>query len=242
MKASELVERGDYFSSKKLYEEAYVCYLEAALSEKDGDAFYELGRMYLYGRYVDRDYAKAFKYFRISFDITGSSRGMIDIMLNEYDEITSDKEGRRNCRNYFDYMLEHGEFCMYVTIGCEYGIGRLYDLDYQRKIDYMYKAIEKGYNIGYDIIAEMYFEGKGVEQNYEKAYEFLMQYKGKASTAKPFILAEMYRCGLYLKTDIDKAMDLYRSVIDDFDEIPEAPDEYYQRACEIIKKMKGETN
>lgn len=242
MKASELVKKGDYYLSIEMDEEAYVCYLEASLQGTDGGAFYKLGLMYLYGIYVERDYEKAFKYFRISFDMTGRAQGLIDIMLYEFNEICSDKEGRKNCRDYLDYMLEHGEWCLYVTIGCEYGMGRLYELDYERKIDYMHKAIEKGFNIGYDTLAEMYFEGNGVEQSYEKAYELLMSYEGTASTTKPFILAEMYRRGLYLKTDLDKAMELYRSVIDDFDEIPEAPDEYYQRACEIMKNLKGDTN
>lgn len=232
---SKLVKKGDYYEGCGLYEEAYVYYLEAALNEEDGDAIFNLGVMYLNGEYVDRNYEKAFGYFRKAYELTGKVP-YYDRIYDQYDEIAADKEGRRCFREYMDYLLEEGRPELYIMIGGEYGLGKIYPYDIARQIDYYEKAIDTGINVGYDYLAEIYFEGKGVPQDFEKAYRYLTSYEGADSYTKTYILAEMYRNGFYLEKDITKAKELYQAIVDDATKWNYL-DTYYQMACERLKEL-----
>ncbi len=232
---SELVKRGRYYDGYGMHEEAYTYYLEAALYDEDPEAIFELGVKYLCGSYVDRDYEKAFKYFKTAYDKNNSLESLYYI-TQEYDELAKDKTGRRLVKEFMDYMLECGQWEMYISIGDEYGTGRIYPLDVSKQIECYEKAIEKGINVGCDCLAELYFEGKVVEQDCDKAYQYLMSYDGYGSFSKPFYLAEMYRKGICVKKDTGKAKELYRSIVDD-DVAMKFEDRYYLRACEILEEM-----
>ena len=238
MKASKLVEKGQYFDGCGLQEEAYAYYLEAALSgEDDGKGIFELGIKYLCGEYVDRDYEKAFKYFKMAYEMNGSLWSVYWVE-NEIDEIAKDKTGSRLCKEYLDYLLEQGEWDLYITIGQKYGSGKIYPRDVSKQIEYYKKAIDKDIDMGYDCLAEIYFYGKGVERDYEKAYQYLMSYEGATSYVKIFILAEMNRNGLYLEKNAEKAKELYRSIVND-DGVMKSEDMYYLQSCEILEKMES---
>ncbi len=232
---NELVKRGRYYDGCGLHEEAYTFYLEAALSDEDPDAIFELGVKYLCGSYVERDYGKAFKYVKMAYDINKSLESLYYI-TQEYDELAKDKTGRRLVKDFMDHMLECGQWEMYISIGDEYGSGRIYPLDVSKQIECYEKAIEKGINVGYDLLAELYFEGEVVVQDCNKAYQYLMSYEGYESFSKPFYLAEMYRKGICVEKDTDKARELYRLIVDD-DIAMKFEDKYYLRACEILEEM-----
>ncbi len=169
--ASELVKKAEYYNYMRMEEEAYVYYLEAALSENDPEALYNLGRMYLSGRYVEKDYVKAFKYFKQSYDLSGSLDCIFWIMDNSED-IAKDKEGRKEFRDFFDYLLDNGEWALYITVGGEYGAGKIYDYDVKKQIECYEKAIEKGIDMGYDCLAELYYEGQNLDtQNRLKLFQ-----------------------------------------------------------------------
>ncbi len=233
--ASELVKKAEYYLFERMYEEAYVYYLEAALTERNAEAIDKLGRMYLAGKYVECDYIKAFKYFKLAYDISHNFDSLIWIM-DSYDDIAKDKDGRSAFRDYFDYLIECGEWAMYITVGGEYGSGEIYEQDVEKQIECYEKAIEKGIDMGYDCLAELYFEGNNIPHDYEKAYKYLSSYEGEASNVKKFILAEMYRQGLYLKKDVEKAKELYRSIVDD-DLSMKYDDDFYVRSVEMLEKL-----
>lgn len=233
--ASELFKKAEYYLFERMYEEAYVYFLEAALTERNAEAIDKLGRMYLAGEYVECDYIKAFKYFKLAYDISHNLNFIICIM-DSYDDIAKNREGRIAYRDFFDYLIKCGEWAMYITIGGEYGSGKIYEQDVEKQIECYEKAIEKGINMGYDCLAELYFEGKNVSPDYEKAYKYLSSYEGEASNVKKFIIAEMYRRGIYLKKDVNKAKELYQSIVDD-DFSMKYDDEFYIRSVEILEKM-----
>ena len=61
LRAKEYEEHGDM-------EQAYQCYLEAALSEEDGEAINALAHLYYDGEYVYESYDKAGEYFGKAYD------------------------------------------------------------------------------------------------------------------------------------------------------------------------------
>ena len=68
MDTQKLYENGRCAYDNERYEDAYFYFLEAALSG-DADSMMYLGCMYLYDAYVDRDYKKAFHFFKESMDL-----------------------------------------------------------------------------------------------------------------------------------------------------------------------------
>ena len=232
---TKLLKKGEYYYRRSLYEKAYTYFLESALTENNVEAMYKLGLMYLSGYYVARDYTKAFSYFKKAYDVSGSLRATMRIMT-EYDEIAKDIDGRKAYKDYFDYLIERGEWSMYIPVGGEYGSGKIYEYNVNKQIECYEKAVEKGIEMGYDCLGELYFYGKGVEQDYKKAYEYLSGYEGETSSVKTFILAEMYRNGFYLEQNTDKAIELYRKITED-EMLKNYEDEYYMRAVKVLESM-----
>ena len=68
MNNSELCEIAKKLEDRGDIERAYQCYLEAALTEDDGEAMYTLAKMYFEGDYVRQDYDKAGLYFGMAYD------------------------------------------------------------------------------------------------------------------------------------------------------------------------------
>ena len=68
MNNSVLCEMAKKYEDRGNIEKAYQCYLEAALSEDDGEAMYALAQMYFDGEYVNESYEKAGKYFGRLYD------------------------------------------------------------------------------------------------------------------------------------------------------------------------------
>ena len=232
---NELVKRGKEYIVERMHAEAYRCFLEAVLSDGDGDAYNWLGRMYLCGWYVRQDYVKAFKYIKLGYEKTGRCIVMFDIMEASR-KIGKSKPGSSLCREFFEYMVESGDKNMLITIACEYGIGDIYPRDYNKKIEYLERAVNSGINMGYECLGEMYFKGEGVVRDYRKAYEYFTAFDGYASNMKRYYLAEMLSKGIYIDRDTDKARALLHDIVDS-DDPWKTEDEFYQKACELLEKM-----
>ncbi len=232
---NELVKQGKYYSGCGLHEEAYRYFLEAAMKDEDTDAYFWLGRMYLYGWHVRKDYEKAFKYFKDGYDVDGPNYFLADIM-EERKEIAKDKRGRELFIDLLEYMLECGEKNTLISIGLEYGSGDIYPLNYEKQRACYQKAIDCGINMGYECMGEVYFKGEGVEQDYKKAYEYFMKYDEFCSFLKPFCIAEMYRNGWYLEKNMEKAIELYKEIVESEGSY-KTEDMYYLKSCEILEEL-----
>ncbi len=93
----ELLKQGELFRDKGCYEDAYKCFLEAAMLN-NRTALRKLGRCYLRGEGVQQNYEKAALYFDLSKNLNDS---------NDYDEedIDCSPEGKK-CQFNFTQGLE----------------------------------------------------------------------------------------------------------------------------------------
>ena len=239
MNSRELIELGRDHLEEYEVEEAYRCFLEAALMD-DPEAIIELGIAYLYGRGVNEDFKKAFHYFKTAYTLKRDLSMMWDIS-EVRDDLILTEEGRNAYMDFIEFLLENEEWEMYIYMADEYSDGGIFPENTEKKIEYLNKAIEHGIDMGFDCLGEMYFLGEKVEQDYKRAYEYFMSYEGNASFAKPYYLGEMYRRGLYPKKDADKAKQLYLSITES-DNPAKYYDKYYEPAAEHLKLIRRHAN
>lgn len=234
MRTEDLTELGDVYANEADFEEAYRMYLEAALAG-DGEGFYKLGQMYLFGdEPVTQDYEKAFKLFKLDFEATGKIRGLLD-SFDESDGIRACEEGRRAFRDYIEYMIDHEEWYFYIIKANELKGGGVYPEDPAEVVHCYEEAMNHGIEMGCECLAELYYLGLGVARDYKKAYDLWQSYEGSQSLVKPYYLGEMYLHGYYVQQDSDSAAEYFRTIIDKGEFWKE--DVFFQRAKARLEEM-----
>ena len=117
-----------------------------------------------------------------------------------------------------------------IMMGDAYANGDGVPQDAEEAIRWYKKAVKKGMTFGNECIGMLYYEGNGVPVDYKKALKYLTKDKGKKSFCTLYSLGEMYRQGLYVVKNPDKAWQYYQEIVDD--ESPSGKlDDYYWRAC-----------
>ena len=161
LQAKEYEERGDM-------ERAYQYYLEAALSEDDGEAINALGRLYYEGDYVSQSYDKAGAYFGQASDKGANVRGWTLIIAGSYMENKAKKDPEKLAlaMEYYQKAGDLGVPFGYECLGAiYYNIGE-YDKAYENlaKMD--------GKNpCGLYYMGRLYDEGHFVKRDRSKAIE-----------------------------------------------------------------------
>ena len=236
MTIQEIVDLGKAYRDERSYEEAYGYFLEGAIAN-NAEAIENLGLLYLLGEGVDQNEEKAFRYYRMYYDMTGDK----DMLMNISDclsDLLNRKEGCRLYRELLEYLIDNGEWDIWIQKGFGYREGTAYPKDLFKAIDCFEQAISHGVSMGYECLGEMYFLGEGVEQNYKKAYEFFQSCEGHSSFIKPYYLGEMYRLGLYVENNFDKAKQEYRRIVDSPVKM-RAVDSYYIKAARRLRYIEG---
>ena len=161
LQAKEYEERGDM-------ERAYQYYLEAALSEDDGEAINALGRLYYEGDYVSQSYDKAGAYFGQASDKGANVRGWTLIIAGSYMENKA-KEDPEKLALAMEYYQKAGDLGVpfgYECLGAIY-----YNLrDYEKAYENLSKMDEKN-TCGLYYMGRLYDEGRYVEKDMDKAIE-----------------------------------------------------------------------
>ena len=80
------------------------------------------------------------------------------------------------------------------------------DHRFNEAIQLLEKSAMKGFNVANHCLGDMYYNGKGVEQSYERAYDYFN--KGVGFSACKFRLALMLRDGIGVAKDKDKSNEL----------------------------------
>ncbi len=117
-----------------------------------------------------------------------------------------------------------------ITLATTYENGDGIKQDSQEAIRLYKKAVKAGIPFGNECIGLIYYQGKGVPADYEKAYQYFTKDNVKKSACTTYSLAEMYRQGLYVEKDETEACSLYENIVYDNSEYAEL-DDYYWRAC-----------
>ncbi len=168
MNNSELCEIAKKYESRGDIENAYQCYLEAAMAENDGEAMKALAQMYFEGNYVHENYDKAGKYYGMAYDQRADIEPWTLIIAGCYWE----KQAEGNEQNllyaikYYQAAADLGEGYGYECLGKKY-----YDMgEYEKAYEYLTKE-ENLNSCGFYYLGRLYDEGLGVEQDKNKAIE-----------------------------------------------------------------------
>ena len=233
MTAARLVTMGKCYMEEYDYEMAYRCFLDAAL-QNNADAILNLGIMYLCGsEVVQQDFVKAFHYLKLDYEMTGIIRTGFDVSEARI-EILESIEGKEAYRDYIEFLINNQEWHYYIIKGEEYRDNGLYPKSVEEEIKCYQEAWKHGVSMGLECLAEMYYAGRDVKQDYKKAYELLQSYDGSASFTKDRIIGEMYYYGRYLEKDVGKAVEIFKDIINS-----DNPWREYDRDYTLVRELLG---
>lgn len=235
MTSEKLFETGRNEEYTCNYEDAYDYFLEAA-HMGNVRAIERLAVFYLYGCGVSRSYEKAFMYLRKAFDLSGREWASYDIS-DCRPEIIGCEEGRAAYRGYLDYLLSQGCRNAYIYKADELRSGGVYSKDMDEAVRLLEEAFRLGENEAAGMLAEIYFIGKNIEKDYEKAYRYLQMCKGNPFI-KLYYLGEMHLNGICVEKNIDAAVEYYRSIVDS-DVSWKTIDLYYELAGKRLDQIKS---
>ena len=137
--------------------------------------------------------------------------------------------------HYFEIAYERGYNLpkwLFVFIGGHYENGGEYQKeDHEAALKWYQMATDSGVAYAYACIGSMYFEGKGVEQDYKKAFELFKQ-SGEKETMPLYYLGMMFEKGLYVDRNTEKAKEYYNRILNDYSDLKEYGDQHYLLAEE----------
>ena len=170
MNNSELYIRGKEYRDSDRLQEAYEMFLEAAMTEDDGEAMHELGDMYLHGDYVQQAYDKAGYYFGMAYD-HGAELWSMEFITAGYcyeDRYsrTGNPEDLDKAISYFQGAIEDGDKYGYECLAKIYFEAG----DYDTALKNLKKMNWKN-PLGVYFLARMYDEGLGVPADRQKAID-----------------------------------------------------------------------
>ncbi len=167
MDSKELLRLAKEYEEKDDLDRAYLCYLEAAMTEDDGEAVYVLAEKYLNGEIVALDVDKASHYFELAYE-----RGY-DIQPEFFVTIGGhyDKKGNpKTAMWWYKKALDSGVNYANACIGELYYLGEGVDKDCKKAFE-LFKKVEDQ-SLPYYYLGLMYESGDYVQQDLVKAAEY----------------------------------------------------------------------
>lgn len=190
----------NYDKAKSYFESSY----------KDGNSLATefLGRMYYYGKGVEKDYSKAIEYFKkCENEENNSSKYLLGVM-HYYGEGV--KQDYLKAKEYFENSLS--EKSSNYFLGCMYYFGEGVDVDYTKARKYFETESKYGDTESIYYLGEIYSEGLGTNKDENKAQEYFSKIE------KDYLLSVIYYClGLEI-TDYDKIVEIINYDRDKFEE------------------------
>ena len=222
-------------------EDYYQKVSEDALGNKNPTAFLFLAKMYLKGDYVRKDIEKGIKYLKFAYEYSDGKYGcgwgtkyLFDIReeILEYDRL-------KKCYiDYMEYLVKNGDYSAAIELAYNYD-DEMAPKNIQRKLELLNMAKDHDIEYAYDCLGEIYFLGEEVEQNYEKAYIYFTHDTEYESFVKSYYLGEMYREGLYVEKDTNKAKEYYRNIADNYHPYGRL-DEHCEKARKRLAELEKE--
>lgn len=194
----------------------------------DAESQYALGRAYYSGRYVERDYSAAVRWFENSAE-QGNEDAMISLGIcymrgngvekNVWEGIkmwtmAADRDNKQammklaslHYNGSYGFDVNYNEaFKWYTKADCKSKIGECYlygrgvEQDYKMAVKYFIEADDK------DMLGECYLHGWGVEKNVEKTVELWESISEHTSHIINDKLWHLYLDGNYIDPDYEKA-------------------------------------
>lgn len=152
----------------KMQEQIKV-YEEAALKD-DSDAFFELGKIYFEGLYINKDYEKALKYFNASYYL-GNINGAYNLALFYMSKKTVYYDEKKALSIFLE-LARKGHAPSQNRVGMFLTAGVVLDVDYKKAVKWYEASSKQGYVNAQCNLAFMYASGQGVWQNMGRAHAF----------------------------------------------------------------------
>ncbi len=188
-------------------ENAYFYYLESAISEDYAEAFYEIGQMYYYGDYVEKNMPRSSRFHKLAYEKGSDSLGLGDLLMigtcYQYDVPPVMEEG-------FDRDMEQAVFW------------------YERMAE---KGNETGDLLAYVKLGHVYMEEE--IQDCKKAYRYFKKSNFLTPEAQ-FYTGLLYLNGGYVKQNFDTAKRFFKKAMKN---AGLKNDLYYERAQKALEWM-----
>jgi TPR repeat protein len=219
-----------------------------------------LGRIYIYGLGVEKDYEKAFGYCKVAAEQGDSgAQNLLGVVLET-------KRDYIGAIEWYEKAATHNHLSANYNLGDIYYDGRGVEQDYnkaieyykiaagegdsnaQNRLGYMYandqetkkdvdsaikwyrKAAEQNHSTANYNLGDIYYEGQGVEQDYSKAIEYYKIAAGGGHNGAQFQLGYCYLLGHGCDKDEQWGLRLMEESSDDDDMRLEALGESYHTA------------
>ena len=247
MDVEEIIKKAEELYYDNDLEQAYELYLEAA-SCGHPKAFERLGDMYFFGMYVRQDHKKSMAYYDIL-----AQKGNLSAMSEVVDlmAMTEDDSGVCDPEKYMRYLnalSDFGNGIYKISLGLEYVRGLYVERDIEKAIELFETAVKLGKTFGYSCIADLYFDGEHVPQDYKKAKQYYEK-DGPEELAPLYRLAIIYDEGLETEKNPKKALELYKAFRQEYEDRIELmkdidvecdEDKYYPIVLKRIKELQLE--
>ena len=152
------------------YEKAYRWYLEAAIAG-DKTGMYNVANMYYWGEFVDRDYAKAYEYFKKLARDYNFASAYFYLGLYAEKGLLGPVDGGKAIEYYLK-AIEGRDGASATNLGAMCCKGELIPKDPERGFECYKLALELGDELAYPNIGYCYEVGQGVEKNMELAVAY----------------------------------------------------------------------
>lgn len=182
----------DYIEAVKWYRKAAEQGLDSAQDS--------LGDCYYYGRGVDEDKVKAVKWYRKAAE-QGNADAKTDLGWCYYGGFGVAENVQKAKELLLDAANEDNNLAM-LRLGHIY----INDGNATRAIDWYKKAAEHGRSYANVCIGEIYRNGNGIEQNYEKAYGYFKKAANNGEPEAQNYLGLMFLQGEHVKENDEKAV------------------------------------
>ena len=205
-----------YLAGKSMYELGqYVKArpnLEGALKYGKTEAAYYLGELYYSGLGTERDYARAYGYYQRAQNI-----GIADVY---YKLGRMSLDGNGTAEDYAkakEYLLKAIEMDSVMALT---DLGWLYEREnnYDEAVRYYKLAAEKGRTVAMYNLGNLYWFGRGVEENEAEAFRYYSMAESDESIERLYRLGWMYKNGRGTEINYAKAHEyLHRALATESD-------------------------
>ena len=194
---------GQYYSSYRLkcYEVAKKWF---ALAAEQGNVYAQrtLGNWYLHGERITKNEQEGIRLYSLAIE-QGDTKAMMELGSSYIRGKYIEKNVHEGVRLY-NLAIDNGDVSALLHLGNYYLYGRDVDRD-EKEAFRLYKlATEKGFGQSY--LGMCYYNGSGVEQNYEEAVKLFEEDDNKE------MLGECYMYGRGVERNVQKTIELWESI------------------------------
>jgi TPR repeat protein len=180
---------------------------------EEGDVYAQsqLGRMYEYGRNVQKDYKKAIKWYRLAAK-QGNANAQ-DGLGHMYWTGTGIQKDYQKALKWFRLSAKQGLSRGQKNLGWMYSEGNGVPQDYKEAIKWFRLAAKQKNSNAQALMGEMYLFGRGVPKDYKEAakwYRLSAENKSHKTPYGAYVLGGLYEIGKGVSQDYNEAIRWYR--------------------------------